>query len=80
MMRTLRFEYQSSLESLELKLSPSSASVSGLLLSPVVSSHSAGLMIDDPLPEPEPPPEPDPGPDDPIDYPPAPPSGPIGPG
>ncbi len=80
MMRSLRFEYQNSLESLELKLSPSSVGVSGLLVSPVVRSLNATPMDDDPLPEPEPAPQTDPGPFEPIDYPPAPPSGPIGPG
>ncbi len=67
MTRRLCFEYQGSLETLELKLSPST----------VVPAQTAVLDDDnDPLPEPEPPPEPDP----PIIYPPAPPSGPIGPG
>jgi hypothetical protein len=69
MRRTGRFVSEFSLERLEMKLSPSSLSFAGGVVSPA--------QLDDPLPDPEPPPPPD---DPPIPWPPVPPSGPIGPG
>jgi hypothetical protein len=72
-----------SVEMLELKLSPTALSVSGIVASPAVSILRAAQFDhpdDDPLPDPEPPPPPYPGDDPPIGYPALPPSGPIGPG
>jgi hypothetical protein len=77
----------SSLEMLELKLSPTSLSV-GAFAAAAVSSlnpearaavHEIAAMSD-PLPNPEPPPGPDPGDNPPVVYPILPPSGPSGPG
>jgi hypothetical protein len=66
-----------SLESLDLRLSPTSVSLGAAVLHPTVSVISAD---DDPLPDPEPSPGPYPGNDPPIDHPELPPSGPVGPG
>jgi hypothetical protein len=78
----------SSLEMLELKLSPTSLSV-GAFAAAAVSSlnpevqaavHDIATTSSDPLPNPEPPPGPDPGDNPPVVYPILPPSGPSGPG
>ena len=70
-----------SLETLELKLSPTSPSAGGIVATSVISSFSATQANDDdPPPEPAPAPPPYPGDDPPIDYPLLPPSGPAGPG
>ncbi len=75
-----------SLECLELKLSPTTLSLSGLVVAPAVVALHESVNLDDdpgsndPLPEPEPPPPPYPGPDPPLGWPPIPPSGPVGPG
>jgi hypothetical protein len=80
------FDGFGSIESLELKLSPTALSVGGLIAAPLVAAHQQTLAGDDdpggddPLPEPEPPPPPFPGPNPPIGWPPIPPSGPVGPG
>ena len=78
----------SSLEMLELKLSPTSLSVGALAavaVSPLNPEAQAAVpvsvaKISDPLPNPEPPPGPDPGDNPPVVYPILPPSGPSGPG
>jgi hypothetical protein len=78
----------SSLEMLELKLSPASLSVGALAaaaVSPLIPEAQAAVHADvaknsDPLPNPEPPPGPDPGDNPPVVYPILPPSGPSGPG
>jgi hypothetical protein len=70
MRRSRLFDSEFSLESLEMKLSPTSMSFVGAAVAPV-------SLLDDPLPNPEPPPPPN---DPPIPDPPVPPSGPIGPG
>ena len=62
------FDGFGSIESLELKLSPTALSVGGLIAAPLVAAHQQTLARDDdpggddPLPEPEPPPPPFPGP------------------
>ena len=77
----------SSLEMLELKLSPTSLSVGALAaaVSPLhpeaqAAVHDIAATSSDPLPNPEPPPGPDPGDNPPFVYPIIPPSGPSGPG
>jgi hypothetical protein len=76
----------SSLEMLELKLSPASLSVGALAaaVSPLNPEAQAAVNDSvakgDPLPNPEPPPGPDPGDNPPVVYPILPPSGPSGPG
>jgi hypothetical protein len=80
------FDGFNSIESLELKLSPTALSFGGLVAAPLVAAHQLALAVDDdpggddPLPDPEPPPPPFPGPDPPLGWPPIPPSGPVGPG
>jgi hypothetical protein len=79
MRRQMLFHSLSSLETLDLRLSPSSLSLGGSLLTPVISHQVSA--DDDPLPNPEPSPgplPPDPQPTDP--FPGLPPSGPAGPG
>jgi hypothetical protein len=77
MRRQMRFHSLSCLETLDLRLSPSSMSVGASLAHPIISNHVA--MDDDPLPNPDPsPPDPEPEPTDP--FPGLPPSGPAGPG
>ena len=71
MRRYSLFDNPMSLETLGLRLSPST-------LAPAVTS--ADSVGDEPLPDPEPAPGPDPGTDGPVSPPPLPPSGPIGPG
>jgi hypothetical protein len=76
-----RYNPKSSLslmETLDLKLSPSAVTISGLLAVPAVMQVRA-TGFDDPLPGPEPPPS-YPGGEPPIEYPVLPPSGPAGPG
>ncbi len=70
-----------SLETLEVKLSPTSLSGSGIVATSMISAVSATPADDgDPPPEPAPAPPPYPGDNPPIVYPLAPPSGPAGPG
>ncbi len=66
------FDSLTSLEALDLRLSPSSLSVGASVAPPVFSHHV--MTLDDPLPDPEPAPGPNPA------GPPTPTSGPIGPG
>ena len=79
-------ESLNSIDCLELKLSPTTLAISGLVVAPAVVAHQESVNLDDdpggndPLPEPEPPPPPYPGPDPPLGWPPIPPSGPVGPG
>jgi hypothetical protein len=84
------------LESLELKLSPTSMSFVGVIAAPARSVVAAQAWDDDddygergdgndecihdPLPHPEGPPGPDPGDNPPVVYPALPPGGPSGPG
>jgi hypothetical protein len=65
-----------SLETLDLRLSPTSLSLGASLVRPAFTNHM--LSEDDPLPDPEPSPGPYPGDDPPITHPELPPSGPIG--
>jgi hypothetical protein len=77
MRRQKVFHSLSCLETLDLRLSPSSLSVGASLAHPIVSHQVS--MDDDPLPNPDPsPPDPEPEPTDP--FPGLPPSGPAGPG
>ena len=69
-----------SLETLEVKLSPTTLSGSGIVATSMISTVSATPADDDPPPVPEPAPPPYPGDDPPIIYPLSPPSGPAGPG
>jgi hypothetical protein len=81
MRRQILLDSPSAFETLELKLSPTSLSVSGVLAGSAVATLQPVHQDDtDPLPEPEPAPPPYPGDDPPIDYPLLPPSGPAGPG
>jgi hypothetical protein len=76
-----RYSSLNSLETLELKISPTLVSACGVLAVSTVSTFPArNLDDDDPLPEPEPAPPPYPGDYPPIEYPLLPPSGPAGPG
>jgi len=80
-MRTsISYPTLNSLETLEVKLSPTSLSGSGIVATSMISAVSATPADDDPPPEPAPAPPPYPGDDPPIVYPLAPPSGPAGPG
>jgi hypothetical protein len=72
------FDSLISLETLDLRLSPTSLSLGASLAAPVFSHH--GPTEDDPLPDPEPSPGPSPGPNPPITHPELPPTGPVGPG
>jgi hypothetical protein len=75
------FTKLNSLETLELKLSPTSPSAGGVVVTAVTSAFSPiQADDDDPPPEPAPAPPPYPGDDPPIVYPLGPPSGPAGPG
>jgi hypothetical protein len=76
MSRFSPLESHSSLETLELKISPSSV---GVVAAPVVATIQSA-PDDDPLPDPEPDPIPYPGDGPPIEYPLLPPVGPAGPG
>jgi hypothetical protein len=78
MRRYTVFDGPISLETLDLRLSPSSLLLGGCQAPLVCSAQD--LVGDDPLPDPEPPPGTDPGTNTPITPPPLPPSGPIGPG
>lgn len=81
MRRNGPFPTLDSLERLEVKLSPTTQSVGGIIATSVISpSAPAQSANDDCPPLPEPPLPPYPGCDPPIDYPLAPPSGPAGPG
>jgi hypothetical protein len=71
------FDSLISLETLDVRLSPTSLSLGGAVAPPAVSDIMAS---DDPLPDPEPPPGPYPGDNPPTDNPELPPSGPVGPG
>jgi hypothetical protein len=78
MRRQLVFHNLGALETLDLRLSPTSLSLGGPLATPVFGYHMSAE--DDPLPNPEPSPGPYPGDDPPITHPELPPSGPAGPG
>ena len=78
MRRDLAFKRLNSLETLELKMMPTSYSLSGIVGTSVVSTLSCDQVDDDPPPDPEPTPPPYPGDDPP--YPILPPLGPPGPG
>jgi hypothetical protein len=79
MRRQMVFHSLSCLETLDLRLSPSSMSLGASLAHPIVS-HLAS-MDDDPLPNPDPSPDPLPPEPEPTDpFPGLPPSGPAGPG
>jgi hypothetical protein len=84
MRRYSSFDSLDTVETLEIKVSPTALSVAGLVAAPVVAKFHAVSALDDngddPLPDPEPDPPPYPGDDPPIEYPILPPSGPIGPG
>jgi hypothetical protein len=71
------FDSLISLETLDLRISPTSLSLGAAVPLSVVSQFSAA---DDPLPCPEPSPGPYPGTNPPVDHPELPPSGPVGPG
>lgn len=75
---SMLFDSPISLETLDLRLSPSTLLAGGAVHA--ASFDSGDLVGDDPLPDPEPSPGPDPGTSTPITPPPLPPSGPIGPG
>jgi hypothetical protein len=77
MCRSDLFSCFSSVESLEPKLSLTALNVGALMAAPAVSALQATHDDDDGG---DPPPPPDGGDDPPIEYPPLPPSGPIGPG
>jgi hypothetical protein len=74
------FDSLTTLESLELKLSPTSLLAGTALPAPAVSHLESGMSPDDPQPDPEPSPGPYPGDNPPVEYPEFPPSGPVGPG
>jgi hypothetical protein len=76
--KQVMFDGLISLETLDLRLSPTSLSLGASLVTPAITNHM--LSEDDPLPDPEPSPGPYPGDDPPITHPELPPSGPIGPG
>jgi hypothetical protein len=78
MRRYTLFDAPIALETLDLRLSPTSLFVGGCQSLQVCNAQD--LMEDDPLPNPEPSPGTDPGTSSPVTPPPLPPSGPIGPG
>jgi len=75
------FERYNSLETLELRLSPTMLSVGAVFAAPAASNiQPTDVDNNDPLPEPDPVPPPYPSNDPLIEYPLLPPSGPAGPG
>jgi hypothetical protein len=81
MRRRQLFDTVISVDTLDLKVSPTFLSVGGLMAATAVSTFQTSNLDDgDPPPEPAPPPGPYPGDNPPIVYPLAPPSGPAGPG
>jgi hypothetical protein len=77
MRRPSLFDSLMSIETLDLRLSPTSLSLGVIVPPPAVSGMSPA---DDPVPDPEPAPGPFPGESPPTDNPELPPSGPVGPG
>ncbi len=77
MRRPSLFDSLMSIETLDLRLSPTSLSLGAIVPPSAVSLMSPA---DDPVPDPEPAPGPFPGESPPTDNPELPPSGPVGPG
>lgn len=83
MRKSFVFDSSASLETLDLRLSPSSllpASSHSLLVHHHLLHHRIAMADEEPLPSPEPAPGTNPGTSTPITPPPLPPAGPIGPG